>query len=46
MELTQEEINYLKKLFEKYEFEIDTDIRHCEVGAETLKEKLDKQPLS
>ncbi len=41
-ELTKEEIEYLKFLFEKYEFEIKTDIIHCEVGAETLMQKLQK----
>jgi len=42
MELTKEEIEYLKFLFEKYEFDIKTDIIHCEVGAETLMQKLQK----
>lgn len=40
MKLNQKEINYLKNLFLDYEFEIETDISHCEDGAESLKEKL------
>ena len=40
MKLNQKEINYLKNLFLEYEFEIETDISHCEDGAESLKKKL------
>jgi len=40
MKLNQKEINYLKNLFLEYEFEIETDICHCEEGAESLREKL------
>lgn len=40
MKLNQKEINYLKNLFLEYEFEIETDIYHCEDGAESLKKKL------
>lgn len=40
MIINSKEKDYLQGLFIQYEFEIDTDITHCEDGAETLKNKL------
>ena len=40
MQLNDNEIEYLKILFEKFEDDIRNDIIHCETGAESLAMKI------
>lgn len=40
MQLTTDEIEYLRFLYTKFEFEIENDIAHCEPGSESLFNKV------